>query len=131
MVETRTISLTQGKVAIVDAEDYDLLMQWKWHLSGRYAVRMAERNKGKQSHIMMHRFIMGIGKEDPRVIDHMNREALDNRKTNLRICNHAENMRNIALKSCNSSGYRGVSWKKGIRKWQSAIRVDNKGCYCI
>jgi hypothetical protein len=73
---------------------------------------------------LLHRIIMGepVGKE----VDHINGNKRDNRRENLRICNRSENNRNTGKKSNNTSGFKGVSWKKQRGKWRASIRVDGK-----
>lgn len=128
----REIPLTQGMVAIVDDEDFDLLLQWKWHAlklvrpSGRvdwYAVRGKWRN-GKRHQVMMHRLIMEVpvGLE----VDHCDGDGLNNRRENLRICTHKQNMGNRGPVAGCSSRFRGVSWSKWHARWQARIRSDGK-----
>lgn len=95
----KEISLTQGKVAIVDDEDFEYLNRWKWHArkNGQtwYALRSKSwRIQGKRYGITipMHRVIMGA--PEGRVIDHLNRDGLDNRRSNLRVTTFEENARN-------------------------------------
>jgi hypothetical protein len=87
------IKLTQGKVAIVDKEDFNSLNKHKWHIFGpkKYAGRDIVKN-GKKRKILMHRFIMGEPFE--KEVDHINGDVLDNRKENLRICTHQQNCSN-------------------------------------
>lgn len=89
----KKIKLTQGKYALVDNEDYDRLMQYKWcaekcSKSDNYYARNRTINT------KMHRLIMKLDSSNPLVIDHINHKTLDNRKVNLRICTRAENNRN-------------------------------------
>jgi hypothetical protein len=58
-------------------------------------------------------------------IDHKNGNPGDNRWANLRECTHAENHQNRKQQK-NVSGFRGVYWHKGTKKWQAQIRVNNK-----
>ena len=62
-------------------------------------------------------------------VDHINGNSLDNRKSNLRICTHKENVRNQKLSAANTSGYRGVSWNKASKKWEAYIKVNQKRIY--
>lgn len=84
----KEITLTKGMVTLVDDEDYVWLSQWAWSAkqskSCWYAIR---QSKGKI--IRMHREIMKP--EAHLQIDHINRNSLDNRRENLRICTAAEN----------------------------------------
>lgn len=124
------IPLTQGKFAIVDDEDYDYLMQWKWFAQkGRstyYAVRLTPHINGKQHAIAMHRVLLGLREGDGVFSDHCNGNGLDNRIFNLRTCSNSQNRMNSLIQSNNTSGYKGVSWHKGHKKWQSYITVDRK-----
>jgi len=119
--KVREIPLTKGLVAIVDADDYERLSQWKWCIQGRYAVRS---NKG---HMKMHRIILGIQNSKDLLVDHINRNPLDNRKLNLRIADYSINGWNSKMQSNNTSGYRGVCSFKG--KWQADIHVNMKLIY--
>lgn len=124
----KEIQLTQGKVALVDDDMYDYLMQWKWfanNIKGYfYAGRNITSSKCKQSRISMHRLIMKPDKG--MIIDHLDGDALNNQKNNLRICNHSENMRNRKLGKNNTSGYKGVSYQKRDNNWRSYIKFNNK-----
>ena len=122
----KEIPLTQGKVAIVDDEDFELLSKHKWYYNIGYAVR-TELCSEKQKTIKMHRAIMNIpsGLE----IDHINSNGLDNRRTNLRACSHTENGKNQKRNVVNVSGYKGVSWHKGANKWQAKIVTNEKSKY--
>ena len=59
-------------------------------------------------------------------IDHVNGDPSDNRIANLRCATRSENMRNRKHNSNNTSGFKGVSWNKSVKKWQAAIRLNGK-----
>lgn len=125
----KLIPLTQDKFAIVDDDDYDFLMQWKWHLHGGknswYAARSAKLPcKNKQSTILMHRIILGVGNGE--FVDHINGDKLDNRRSNLRRCNLVQNAQNRKPLIKSTSKYLGVSKDKTRDKWRAMIVVDNK-----
>lgn len=127
----KEIPLTQGKVALVDDEDYDrLVAMGKWYASRNhntfYACTQTCVN-GKKATIKMHRIITNApsGLE----VDHDDSDGLNNQKSNLRICTHAENMRNRRKQSNNTSGFNGVSWYKKNKKWGSGIEVNGKRIY--
>jgi HNH endonuclease len=125
----KTIPLTQGKVALVDDEDFNQLNQWKWHVSrdgsGKkfYALRYAYIT-GKRVTVHMHRLIMNA--KEKLEVDHIDGDGLNNQRNNLRLCTHAENVRNYQLPKHNKSGYKGVHWNKQQQKWRAAIKVNNK-----
>ena len=105
----KEIPLTQGKVAIVDDEDYEYLRQFKWYAQWDGWNWYAKRNvivNGKQKTILMHRVIMGV--PNGRHTDHINHNGLDNREINLRICTAAGNQHNTGKQRNNTTGYKGV-----------------------
>ena len=131
--EYRTIPLTRGQVAIVDAADYEWLMQHNWHAKWSPCNRAfyAYRNvwvseTGTAFMSSMHREILGIPRGDKRQGDHINRNTLDNRRSNLRIVTGSENRMNQCKKSNNTSGRKGVSYSKEYGKWDPYITVNGK-----
>lgn len=62
-------------------------------------------------------------------VDHINREKNDNRWCNLRECSRSQNQGNRGIQSNNTSGYKGVSWHKNDKKWNSSIRKGKKTIY--
>lgn len=131
MKDFREIPLTQGKVALVDAEDYDWLMGWKWrvlHSAANlwYARRTVRKISGDahRKDEFMHRVIM----EAPKGIDtdHINGDGLDNRRYNLRICTHQQNIRNQRPQINRTSQYKGVSKHSRTGRWQCGIQHNSK-----
>lgn len=122
----KLIPLSQGKFAIVDAEDFIWLNQWKWHYNKRgYAMTHLPWKNNKREALMMHRVIMQAEKN--KCVDHINGVGLDNQKSNLRVCVMAENQRNRKFNKNNTSGYKGVF--KNRKKWSAVIRSDSKEFY--
>lgn len=109
----------------VDVEDVLRLSEHSWTLSSHgYAVS----RKGNNKQIYLHRFLLGEPKGY--VVDHINGDKLDNRKSNLRTCSIKENIRNMGSGRRNKSNkYRGVSWATKNRKWVSLITVDRRAIY--
>jgi len=123
----KEIQLSQGKVALVDDEDFERLSQWGWHYHIGYAARMSPRPrvKGKSTIIYMHRLIMNT--PDGMQVDHINGEGLDNRRENLRNCTNTENQHNQKLSKKSTTGFKGV--RKRERRFEAQIRVDGKDLY--
>ncbi len=125
----RKINLTQGKYAIVDVEDYESLNSVKWHAVENYNTWYAyrsERINGKNRSIQMHRKI--INPPEDKIVDHVNHNGLDNRKANLRLVSHEQNVwNNRKQKRINSSQYKGVTKKSS--KWEVCIRHKGKYVY--
>lgn len=86
----KEIQLNQSKLSLVDDEDFEgLLKMGRWSYSEGYVQR-----KEKGETLRLHRFLLGMSKDDTRVVDHINGDGLDNRKSNLRICTKFENSLN-------------------------------------
>jgi hypothetical protein len=110
---TREIPLTRGYVALVDDADYERVAALKWHLMTTHKPRATRnfRDGDKRKTLDMARFIM----EPPAgmVVDHINGDALDNRRTNLRICTPEQNWMNKRKARASMSGFKGVTVVNG------------------
>jgi hypothetical protein len=124
----KLIPLTQGKIAIVDDADFEQVSRFRWcasrDYSGGFVVMRVDLSSGRRKTILMHRQLLGL--TDPKIdTDHINHNTLDNRRANLRICTHQQNIFNMKLRS-HSSKFKGVSWHKQCRKWEGYIEVNDK-----
>jgi len=123
----RRIPLTQGKFAIVDPDDYYRLSKYKWHAAGKYqtfyAVR-ATKTKAGQKRIHMHRSVLKVPHN--KFVDHLNRNALDNRKANLRPATSAQNICNRSkfMNRTYGSKYKGVTYNRGSKLYQAQIQLN-------
>jgi len=123
----KTIQLTQGKVAIVDDEDYEYLNQFKWCVRGNnndYAITSIKVSPVKYRSVNMHHLILNPPKG--MMIDHKNGYSLDNRRSNLRICTSQQNCLNKISGRNSSSKYKGVCWYKNMNKWEVRVTVNTK-----
>lgn len=123
----KEIELTQGKIALVDDEDFEYINQWKWHAVKKkygiyYASRITRLSSGKQRGLAMHTAIIGVceGYE----CDHIDGDGLNNQRTNLRFVTHRQNLQN--RHEIKSSRFVGVGWHKLTQKWRAQIRIDGK-----
>ncbi len=141
----KEIPLSQGKVALVDDEDFERVNQYKWCAMkcGKtfYAVRnrsiktcheSGKTQKLKRKLILMHRFIMNA--LDDVWVDHVNHNGLDNRRSaNLRICTPRQNHMNQIPCRGETSKYKGVTWFKRDGLWVAQIYYKGKhfhlGCF--
>lgn len=126
----KRIALTQGKFASVDNSDFEELSKFKWYASKAHKTYYANRakgSKGKQVRIAMHRQILSAPKGS--FVDHCNHNGLDNRRSNIRLCTHADNMRNRERNRDNRSGFKGVTWDSHHKKWRANIQVNGKDFY--
>lgn len=129
----KEVQLSQGKVALVDDEDFDRVNQFKWcaiqhrkypHLW--YSVRSVRQLNGKQKTVLLHRFILpGFNQ-----LDHVDRNGLNNQKGNLRPANHSQNAANrLKHDGAFTSGFKGVEWSKAKNRWIARIRFQGKNFY--
>jgi hypothetical protein len=127
----RLIPLTQGRFAIVDAEDYEELSQHKWHVMKCRRSEYAARYSTSRKHILMHRVLLNA--PAGAVVDHRDVNGLNNRKSNLRLCTHQENNCNQRPRLGGTSRFKGVCRHKVIKKYVALIQKDGKryslGCY--
>lgn len=110
-----------GQVALFDEDDYGLFLSRNWSCTrtdGK-SFYLYARGRGEKSGVIdyFHRLVMGnpAGKK----VDHINRNTLDNRRDNLRVCSDAESARNQGPRT---GGYKGVS--RNGRGWAATIWVD-------
>jgi hypothetical protein len=127
------ITLSQGYFAVIDAGDVEMVSPHRWwawvnyRIDGSilavYALTGARPND-KQIKPPLHRFLMDApnGLE----VDHIDRNGLNNRRSNLRIATHAENQQNQGLRVNNTSGFKGVNWHKPMQKWRAYIQANGK-----
>ena len=127
----KKIPLTQGKFALVDNEDFLLVSKYKWYYrkSGRtngengYAETTLYRN-GKRKTLFMHNLILPPKKK--LIVDHRNRNGLNNKRINLRLVTKWQNYHNYPKKGKNL--YRGVQLKKALKlnPWEVTLKFKKK-----
>lgn len=132
------IPLTQGKVAIVDDEDFEKVSLFKWWAQkGNQTFYAIKRKSKRNSYQVMARFILEY--EGKLFVDHKNKNGLDNRKNNLRLATVSQNGANRHKTNKNKSGYKGVYktvtsdkwgdhyyWRANIKKNGKAIVISCK-----
>lgn len=117
----------RGNIILIDTEDLNKVSNYNWHINSEgYA-----RARIKTRYRTMHRLILDLVNSDINLqlhIDHINRNKLDNRKSNLRICTNAENQQNAKLPITNKSGYKGIRFieKQTKRPWRVNIRANKQ-----
>jgi hypothetical protein len=111
--------------ALVDEADYEAVAGLRWHLVGGYAVhsrRVGPRREGRVEKVWMHRLI--ARPPEGMEIDHVNGDRLDNRRANLRVVSHSENMRNRHY-GYGTSQHRGVS-RRANGRWLAQAGLHGK-----
>ncbi len=124
---TQLFMSTAGHTTLIDSADADLVSGVRWssqsvgHL--RYAIGAGTKPDGARMTLRLHRVITGVG--PGKDVDHINGNGLDNRRCNLRVCSHADNMANMRT-SHGASPFKGVSPLPSGR-WRSFLRKHGVG----
>lgn len=107
----------------IDIEEIEKckIHKWSMYITQQKGIYIAKKSKENKS-IYLHRYIMRCPSN--KVVDHINHDTLDNRKRNMRIITHQQNIMNQKLNKNNTSGHTGVYLYKG--KWLSIITVNGK-----
>lgn len=108
------IGLDCKQYAIVDKE-YRYLDKYKWYLDNGYARGFINKRK-----VYLHQIILSTNSK-AEVVDHINRNKLDNRLDNIRLTTQSQNMFNSSIRKDNKSGHKGISWDKSKSKWKVSI----------
>lgn len=114
-----------NEMFLIDADDYDLVKPHVWHVDKNgYVITKINGEVFKQ-----HRLIMHLSKTDPREVDHIHHNQLDNRKSELRIVDRCQNCINERISSNNKSGVKGVYQQKRGGYWVATITAYRKKYY--
>ena len=124
----KEIPLTQGKVALVDDEDYERLNQFKWCAHKQHNTFYAKRWISSKAMINMHHEIIGYPLEGF-MTDHENGNGLDNQRYNLRHVTNRQNCQNKRNGKKKTSQFPGVCWKKQSQRWVAEIQIKGKKKY--
>lgn len=116
---------------IIEREDFKKIDEfkgtwyawWEKNTNSYYVVGNSVEN-GKRITVRMHRFIMDAPKN--MVVDHKNRNTLDNKRGNLRILTREQNQQNLKPQKSNFLGIRGVAWEERSKSYKVTVKVDGK-----
>ena len=129
-MQYKEIKLTQGKIAIVDKEDFEWLGEFKWSAFTAHGIYYAQTwnpkslrlIRGVGRYTFMHRLILNCKKGE--IVDHINHNGLDNRRSNLRIVTIQQNAMNSRPRKGGTSKYKGVCLSKRDNRWQAKIKFN-------
>lgn len=111
----------------IDAEDVDKIIGYWWKFNREGYVRTSTSSKS----MSLHRLIMNC--PEGKIVDHINHDTADNRKSNLRIVTDSQSMMNTHLRSDNTHGTRGICFRKDSNMWTARIGYQGKrfflGCF--
>ena len=120
------VPLTRGYEAVIDAEDVPIIQFFSWSAKPKpskvYAVTGLKSESGNTT-VLMHRMIMRY--PSGLQVDHIDGDGLNNRKSNLRVATHTQNMWNRGPQRNSVTGFRGVCWSHREGKWRARISVNN------
>jgi len=121
--------IVKCQVVVVDAKELEDLSQFNWRLlkgpthNTFYASRRTKDNTSE----LMHRRIMKAKIGDGKIVDHINKNGLDNRKENLRFTSKSRNAVNSSKVLLNKTGFRGVSKNRGGCKFSAKLKLQGRG----
>lgn len=121
----KSITLTQGKTAVVSDVDYSFLSQIRWHANRTPYGSFYARGRCNGKRIYMHQLIAERRGDSCDNVDHRNGDTLDNRRSNIRTATHQQNLRNMRKEVKSASGVRGVHRNKS--RWIARLTIDGKG----
>ena len=120
----KQILLGDGRFALVDADDHDRVIRFKWRarsFNGFWYARVTARVAA--GHEFMHRFVLDAPKGS--IVDHINGNGLDNRRSNLRFVTASQNQMNRRV-VVGRSRFKGVVWCRDYKRWRSQIARDGR-----
>ena len=117
------ISLTQGKVTLVDAGDLPLVAKRRWN-AAQHKRGYWKATSGANPTVYMHRVLMDAS--GSQLVDHINHDTLDNRRHNLRMCTVSQNNANGRKRNGTSSRWKGVNWDKQNNKWRAQVSASGR-----
>ena len=117
------VEIKPGSVAKFDTVDYDTIFAGRQlHVRDGYAARDRLLGEVGPTKRYSHREIMTP--PTGMVVDHVNRDRLDNRRSNLRVCTQSQNLANSPKLRGGSSRFKGVSIRRG--RWRAQIGISGK-----
>ena len=117
--------------ALIDAEDFPIVGLLRWYMNKSsishtpYAARAIKIDDGTTRIVFMHRQILALPRARTPEVDHLDRNGLNNRRGNLRVVTHAQNLQNRRAQS-GTSRFRNVTWNKNHQRWHVALRLDGR-----
>lgn len=125
-IKLKEISLTQGKIALVDDVDFDCVNKHRWAArKSRHLYYAQSKIDGKN--VSLHAFLLNPPSNVD--IDHIDGNGLNNQRSNLRICSHMENMANQKRHSDSKSPFKGIWRAAHCDRWAAQLVFNGKKVY--
>ena len=120
------VTLTKGYEAIVDAADIHLVEGFNWFadVKGRTVYACRNHKSPRRGLVYMHRAIAQT--PEGMDTDHRDLNGLNNRRSNLRTATKSQNQHNVTAQVNNTSGYKGVSFRRDRGVWRANISHNRK-----
>jgi hypothetical protein len=115
--------IVSGKVIVFDTEDYNKLIKYTWNLDVHGYPVTRINNKVTFLHNLIIKSPNGL------LVDHIDRNKLNNHKDNLRVVTSSQSNMNKGKQKNNKSGYRGVYWDNNTKRWQAKINLNKKSIF--
>mgnify|MGYP004611461269 FL=1 len=117
-----------GAEFMIDEDDYDSVSKLCWHKGNDGYIATNFKTGTNVEYVLLHRYILKINhlNDNDEEIDHINGLRYDDRKLNLRIVSHCQNMQNAKISKANTSGHKGVSFSNKEGKWKAYITANHK-----
>lgn len=119
-----------GHHTLVDKEDYEDLMQYTWYArkerTSNTASRIVAEARVRGKYIALSRYLMKAKRGQ--IVDHINRNPLDNRRANLRFVTQSQNQHNT-LRRKNKSGHKGIYKIDKLGLYKAVVEIDGEVHY--
>ena len=117
----------ENYIVLIDEEDFDRVSKHNWHIhhdkpNSKYC-RANIKIDGRKKTLPLHRFLMGLQHGDKRIINHIDGNGLNNKKSNLEICNNLYNCQSINTKK--RFGHIFID-NRVNKKYRAEVRINKK-----
>jgi hypothetical protein len=120
--EVIEMTLTRGKVALIDKADLAAVITRRWHahFDGAYWSVASHAHPT----LYLHRLLLDAPED--RYVDHINGDGLDNRRVNIRLATNGQNQWNSRKRLGTTSHYKGVHFRKDRDCWYARIKYRQR-----
>lgn len=121
-----TIFFNDKTSFVIDSSDFQLVSKYTWFKGkrGYPTAHYSRKLKASSRTFTLHRLLFGFPESGD--IDHIDGNKMNNRRENMRLCSHQQNMFNQKKRCTNSTGYTGVSFSKSAKKYEAYIHHNGK-----
>ena len=121
---THSIPLRNGVSTSLDDEDYARAKDFRWHKTANGYVAGTVVEGGVRRRVYLHRWLLDA--QPGQLVDHLDGNPLNNRRTNLRLATRSQNQANRRRNRTSRSRYKGVTWHQGQQRWMARLQVNGR-----